>query len=159
MGIQNYQTFKSIKLDSRFRGNDIKINELIRLDIIKKKFKLFEHNLENFIKQTFILPITHIETGLKIYLVFGITMYEENFYNRAIDFDVLGNKVKLCSIEDLIIQKIIAYRGSDQQDIEFLTRKYKNKIDWSYIENMLNEFENLLDYRDLIPRFENLRKK
>lgn len=84
--------------------------------------------------------------------------YEENIVTRAILCDLDGLNVRICSPEDLIIQKAIAGRTQDWQDIEGILIEQHNHLDSAYIEDWLRQFVEALDQPEILERYGQIRE-
>jgi predicted nucleotidyltransferase len=90
--------------------------------------------------------------------------YEEQIIDRAVRRDFGGISAWVCSIEDLIIQKVVAGREKDWLDLEALLLEQYGKLDEHFIENWLEQFAEALEkpeilakYRQLVERISALR--
>jgi predicted nucleotidyltransferase len=89
----------------------------------------------------------------------AIPGYEELIIERAIQRDMGGWKVWICSAEDLIIQKMVAGREKDFQDVQSVLVVQQCKLDDEYIEKWLIQFIEALDQPGLLKHYQNLRDK
>ncbi len=78
--------------------------------------------------------------------------YQEEAITRAITIDLLGTKVNICSAEDLIILKTIAFRTRDIDDIERVLAQRKN-LDKIYLKKWLITWEMLERFNKQFPEF------
>lgn len=85
-----------------------------------------------FIKETNVLPIEI--NGVRVDLVFASLPYEKTAIKRSRTHEMYGFEMQACSLEDLLIQKVISTREKDWLDIETLIKTNKDKIDWSYLQ-------------------------
>lgn len=102
--------------------------------------------------------------GVIVDFLLTLPGYEEQIIERAVQRDLGGWTVWICSAEDLIIQKAVAGRGKDWPDIEGLLIEQYGKLDYAYIEAWLQQFadalenpELLAEYYKLLQRVEKLR--
>jgi len=102
--------------------------------------------------------------GVVVDFLLTVPGYEEQIIERAVQRDLGGWSVWICSAEDLLIQKIVAGRGKDWPDVEALLIEQYGKLDYAYIEDWLKQFaealENpalLIEYHRLLERVEALR--
>ncbi|MGH7450292.1 MAG: nucleotidyltransferase, partial [bacterium] len=61
--------------------------------------------------------------------------YEEQIIERAVLRDLGGISAWVCSIEDLIIQKVVAGRDKDWLDLEALLLEQYGKLDENFVED------------------------
>ena len=95
----------------------------------------------------------------------AIPGYEENIFNRAVLSELDGIRAWICSAEDLIIQKAVANRARDWDDIEGILIEQRVELDQFHIERWLQEFAEALErpavldqYHSLVERLANIRK-
>ncbi|MGH7598836.1 MAG: nucleotidyltransferase [bacterium] len=102
----------------------------------------------------------------KVIVDFLLTLpgYEEQIIERAVLRDLGGISAWVCSVEDLIIQKVVAGREKDWLDLEALLLEQLGKLDESFINNWLAQFAEALEkpeiltkYRQLVERIKALR--
>lgn len=115
---------------------------------IGNKFDILVSNPEKFIGKTRVLPI---KAGvLKVDIIFAVLPYEEEAIKRAVVRKIGNAKVKICSLEDLIIHKIISERPKDIEDVKKILAKQKNKIDRRYLDPKIQELSKALDNSEIM---------
>ena len=97
-----------------------------------------------FAQQTGALPAQDPKTGIRIDLIFSWMPFEASALKRARTFDVGGVGVNFVSPEDLIVQKIVAGRPRDLEDIRWVIKKNPN-LDLQYVRHWLEQFEDTLE--------------
>ncbi len=85
--------------------------------------------------------------------------YEELIIERAVQRDLDGQLVWVCSLEDLIIQKVVAGRAKDREDLEKLLRVHRGNLAEDYIKDWLSQFAEALDNPELVTEYQKLRDK
>jgi len=85
--------------------------------------------------------------------------YEEKIIERAARRDVDGFQAWVCSAEDLIIQKVIAHRPKDWQDVESVIAERGTELDTAYIQKWLKEFVEVLEKPELIEQYAAILKR
>lgn len=63
-------------------------------------------------RDNFVLPVRHQDTGIRVDLVFSTTPYERQAIARATRVELAGVAVPFATAEDLILHKLFAGRGS-----------------------------------------------
>ncbi|HEX68274.1 MAG TPA: hypothetical protein ENG13_04335 [bacterium] len=125
-------------------------------DICKTlSLKILPENPDEFVSQTWVLPVLEPESGIRVDFIFSFSHYEKIAINRGRKLKVEGALVNFASPEDLIIHKIISGRPRDMEDVKGVMLKVK-KIDFPYIEKWLKEFESVAG-RKLIEEFHRIR--
>ena len=67
--------------------------------------------------------------------------------------------MRVCTAEDLIIQKIIATRPQDMVDVEAVIVRQAERLDNAYILKWLRDFEKAIDDSTLVREYQRLRDK
>ena len=134
-----------------------------KLSLIKKvcqnlKLKILPKDVENFVKDTKVLPVEETKLRIRVDFIFSFTTYEKQAIKRAKKVSIKGYGVKFASPEDVIIHKMFAGRAVDQEDVKNILLKNRNKINFSYINKWLLEFSTISGYKDIISNFKKLLK-
>ncbi|MCD6552623.1 MAG: nucleotidyltransferase [Anaerolineae bacterium] len=85
--------------------------------------------------------------------------YEEQIITRAVRCDLGRLQVWICAPEDLIIQKAIAGRAKDWQDIEGILIEQRGRLDLAYLEDWLTQFAELLDQPEILTQYRVLQAR
>ncbi len=101
-----------------------------------------------------IVPVTIDDVVVDFLL--ALPGYEELIIERAIRRDLNGWSARICSAEDLIIQKVVAGRGKDWLDVEALLIEQREKLEEDYIEDWLSQFAEVLENPDMIMDYRRL---
>jgi len=139
---------------------DIKISlnldeELSRfLHDIKKIGTIIPENPFQFIKETMVCPVEVHDT--KIDFVIAGLPFEKEAVQRSIRQEIFGISMKVCQVEDLIIQKAISTRDKDWEDIEGIISTQET-LDWSYINRHAKELSGFLNNSDILNRLTRLK--
>ena len=104
------------------------------------------------------LPMNPLIVSVKIHTVivdFLLTTpgYEEQIVTRAVPSNIADVPVWVCSAEDLIIQKALANREKDWQDIEGVVIEQQSRLDRHYIEDWLTQFADILEKPEILNRY------
>lgn len=109
------------------------------------------------VKQPIPLIITaRTPQGVPVDFLIAIPGYEQQILSRARFVDWQGLKLPFCSPEDLVIQKIVADRPRDWEDVESILIEQHGKLDQAYIRNWLAQFAEVLERPDWLTRYEEL---
>jgi predicted nucleotidyltransferase len=85
----------------------------------------------------------------------GIPGYEEEAIGRAAEIELTpGDRVRVCSAEDLIIHKAVASRAQDNRDIEGVVLRQGKRLDVAYVRRWLAAFSEILESPEAQARFE-----
>ena len=97
--------------------------------------------------------------GVIVDFLLALPGYEEQIIERAVERDLGGWSIQVCSAEDLIIQKVVAGRGKDWLDVEELLIAQHDRLDQAYIENWLTQFAEALEQPEMLTVYQSLREK
>jgi hypothetical protein len=112
----------------------------------------------DFARRARVLLLRHAESGIDIDISLGGLLFELDAVGRSSVHNVAGIRVRLPSVEDLIIMKAIAHRPKDMQDIEGLLAAHPS-VDLNAVRQWVREFANAMTMSDLIEDFEKLVEK
>ncbi len=104
--------------------------------------------------QASILLLADTATSIPLDASLAGSLFEESAFDRVVNERIGNTSVAFVSPEDLVIQKLVAGRERDHDDVRRLLRRRKT-IDRAYIEHWLREFGIALD-RDLLAEFKRL---
>lgn len=98
--------------------------------------------------------------GVRIDVMLAETSFDETVIGRArpIEFQP-GLVARLCSAEDLIIYKSVSLRTQDRLDVEGIIRRQGDRLDDSYVEDWLLQFQQALDDSTLVIEYRRLRQR
>jgi hypothetical protein len=118
----------------------------------------FPERARDFIPENPFIVAVNIQ-GVIVDFLLTLPGYEQLIVERAVQRDLGGFQVWICSAENLIIQKVIAGRGKDWLDIEALLIEQHGKLDTAYIEDWLVQFAEALEKPELLSEYHHLRDK
>jgi hypothetical protein len=127
----------TLGLDATQPGPILRLIERLRL-------KVLVDDVEDFLRQTFVLPVLDPESNIRIDFVFSLSEFERQAIQRSKQVSIDDVKIRFVSLEDLIILKIFAGRPRDQEDVRNLI-KINPGFDRSFVEISLNDFDSELD--------------
>ncbi len=82
--------------------------------------------------------------------------YEEQIIERALRYTVEDLSLWICTPEDLIIQKAIAGRPKDWQDIEGIVIEQYATLDQKYTEEWLQQFADILETPEVVTQYQHI---
>ena len=91
--------------------------------------------------------------GVVVDFLLAAPGYEENVITRAVRKKIGALTVWLCTAEDLVIQKTIAGRGKDWQDIEGILARQMKRLDFDYLEDWVKQFAELLEEPEILGKY------
>ncbi len=110
---------------------------------------------ENLPKNPLIVSV-NIDNVIVDFLL-ALPGYEEQIIQRAVQRNLGGRLVWICSVEDLIIQKAVAGRSRDWVDIEQLLIEQYDNLDESYIEYWLSQFVEALEKPEILSHYKRIK--
>jgi hypothetical protein len=108
------------------------------------ELKIRIDNPEEFLVQTFVLPVLDPRSNFFIDFVFSLTPFERQAICRSRIVEIDGVPVRYISLEDLIVTKIIAGRPRDLEDVKGVILKNR-EYDCSFVTKCLQMFDQDLD--------------
>ena len=112
---------------------------------------------ESFVKKTHVFPGVDPATGIRIDFIFSDSVYEKGAIRRSRSVRVRGYPLRFASVEDIIIQKLVAGRPRDTEDIARILLR-RHRLDVRYIHKWIRQFEKVLDM-PLMDAFLHLRNR
>jgi len=116
-----------------------KVKKIIRVVGLKT---LVEKEKE-FVERNMVLPTLDKKSGIRVDFIFSFSYYERQAIERGKDIKLGRTFVRFTSLEDVVIQKVIAGRARDLEDVKSILLK-NPKYDLDYIETWLKEFDKSL---------------
>jgi predicted nucleotidyltransferase len=98
---------------------------------------------EPFVTETLVLPCEEPESGIRVDLAFSLPGYERTALTRTNRVQVGGAEVRFASVEDLLIQKVVAGRPRDLEDARGVLLRNPG-VDVGYVRRWLTEFSEAL---------------
>ena len=124
---------------------------------IKKKFSILVPEPQKFIEKTRVLPIKVKE--LTVDIIFATLPYEEKAISRTVIRKVAKTEVSICSVEDLIIHKIISERPKDTEDTKKILTRQKKIINRKYLTPKIRELSESLNRPEIMKLYLEAIKK
>jgi hypothetical protein len=137
----------------------VQLGDRETLDLVraleKAGFRLRVRDVGGFVAKTRVLPLLHRSSGMPVDIVLAGPGIEELFFKRRRRRRIEGVPVPIASPEDLVVMKVLAGRGKDEDDaVAILAAQPRLGLD--RIRETLEALEHALDQSDLRPRFEKL---
>lgn len=92
-----------------------------------------------FVKDTNVLPCQSGDSGIRVDLIFSFSPFERQAIDRAVSRRLGSLDVRFVSVEDLIVQKLVAGRPRDLDDAENVLLKNPG-LDRTHVEHWLRAF-------------------
>jgi len=108
--------------------------------------KYLTDDVDDFVKETMVLPVIDQKSGIRIDFIFSYSPYERQAIERARNIPFGSTEIKFAALEDVVIHKMIAERPRDIEDVEAILQKNPG-YNSHYIKKWLAEFDAALDKR------------
>lgn len=122
----------------------------------KLNLKILINDVDDFVKKTMVLPTEDPSTGIRVDFIFSHSLYEKQAIERAKEVKFGRIPVKIASLEDVVIHKIVAGRQRDLDDIKNLLLKNPG-YDRGYIVEWLKKFDESLN-EDFLRSFKEIER-
>ena len=93
---------------------------------------------------SFILPLRHLATGVRVDVAIGLSGFERQLLARADEVSIAGFTAPVATAEDLILMKLLASRPRDSDDVEKLAQKHGPNLDWDYLTTTAQQLDEAL---------------
>ena len=108
------------------------IDQALRLaqELSSTPFEPLFPGVEEVVARSFILPLRHRSTGIRVDVAIGMSGFEQQAVSRATTVTIGDVRVPVVAVEDLLVMKALAGRPQDDQDIRGLVAAQRGAIDW-----------------------------
>jgi hypothetical protein len=96
------------------------------------------------VQRSFILPLRHHSTNIKVDMTLGLSGFEQQAMTRATAMDVAGTTISVATAEDLLIMKVLAGRPRDNADALGIIAAHGDRLDWDYCLRVASELGEAL---------------
>jgi len=128
------------------------------LNAVGEVFRVLPEDVKKFIRETWVLPLEHIETKVKVDIVFSITPFEREAIGRAREILIDDVSVEYIAPVHLVVQKIIAGRTRDLEDAMGVLEVQGKEIDVAEIEKIIKAVAKGPEGKEWLKRWRKLRK-
>ena len=94
-----------------------------------------------FAQETHVLPVTDAATGVRVDFIFSNTPYERQAIRRARRVRSGTTTLRLATVDDLIVHKLVAGRPVDVDDVRVILAKQARRIHPAYVRRWLKAFQ------------------
>jgi hypothetical protein len=97
--------------------------------------------------------------GIPIDIALGGLPFEAIIVDRSTFYDFEpGCTLRTCSAEDLVVQKLFAFRTRDIADVEGIVMRQGELLDWAYIEKQLRPLAEIKEQPEIMAALSRLRR-
>lgn len=141
---------------------DIDITILAEIDNLERILELFadgyismKPNPLAFFQRCLFVPLQHRVTQIRVDVAAALSSLERKIIERSKRLLYSDVEVNVCTIEDLIIMKLVADRTKDKLDVETLIPLNRKKLNLRYLRARAKEFV-AVERSDVPERLEEL---
>jgi len=129
-------------------------------EVLAVRFLALPEDVDTFIRETWVLPLEHRETRVRVDIVFSVTPFERDAIAGANTIDVEGVPVRYIPPAHLVVQKIIAGRARDQEDAASVMRVQSGTLTPAKVESILKELARGAEKgKEWLARWRSLKKE
>ena len=93
-----------------------------------------------FFKQYYVMPVVDKKTKIHVDFSAGLSGFDRMVVKRSQKKQFGDVEISVCTVEDLIIYKLVAARSQDIVDVENLIQHHYRIIDKSYLQKTAKQF-------------------
>lgn len=137
---------------------DVDIAVYTEIGQLERIYKLFEKDFATirqdamaFFERFFVLALRQRQSRIRVDIAAALSGLERDIIERS-ERRLFGEvEINVCTIEDLLIFKLVAARDKDLLDIKSLIAHHREKLDAAYLRSRAKEFI-LLERSDVLER-------
>ena len=115
---------------------------------LRQVFRVIPKDARGFLHDTHVLPL-ETDEGVRLDLIWARLPYEHKAIARATIEEVLGQRMRVCRPEDLIIHKIVSERPKDREDVRAIIHHQGPRLDQRYLTRTVGALARALHRPDL----------
>ena len=120
-------------------------------------FRPLFHDVADVVRHSFLMPLQHSKTGIRVDIALGLSGFEQNAIARASEVSFGLFRVPVVTAEDLILMKLLASRPRDTEDVHRIVQRQGDALDWDYLLETGRQLQEAVD-QDLVPQLEQLQE-
>jgi hypothetical protein len=125
---------------------------------VSGRFRVLVEDPLAFLSETRVLPIA-TGSGVRADLVVAGLPYEREALGRAVSVPIAGKAVRICTAEDLIVQKIISDRQRDRDDVEGVIQRQGGALDRDMLDPLVQEMAAGLERPEILQFYRSCLRK
>lgn len=118
---------------------------------VEGDFKALPQDVERFVSLTWVLPLEHKKTKLRVDVIFSATQLERKAIKRAKKVQVEDIAISYILPEELVVQKVIAGRPKGLEDAKGILNVQGEGIDQERIERLIRSFAQETGEMEWLP--------
>jgi hypothetical protein len=112
--------------------------------------------VEEVVARSFILPLRHRQTGIKVDIAIGMSGFERQVTKRAKLIMVGDREIAFATAEDVLIMKVLAGRPRDLEDARGIAGTRRDQLDWNYCLEVAQQLSEAIG-QDLTTQIRSLQ--
>jgi hypothetical protein len=129
------------------------------LRAVDESFTALPADSRRFVRETWVLPLEHRETKVRVDIIFSITPFEREAIGKARQLQIDDVPIPYILPEYLVVQKIIAGRQRDLEDAAGIIGVQGETIDVRKVERLIKTFGAGEDGKEWQSRWKKLKKE
>lgn len=111
-----------------------------------------------FFQRCFFVPLQYTKTKVRVDVAAALSDFERKVISRGVRKPFNKIPVNVCTVEDLLLMKLIAGRAKDELDVGVLFPSHRKQLDLKYLRARAKEFIEV-ERSDVIKNLEKLLRK
>ena len=107
-------------------------------------------DVAGFIAKTWVLPVEQVDMGVMVDIVFSILPFERDAIENARIVEVEDVPIRFIPLEELVVQKLLAGRPRDIEDVEGIVEIQGTAIDKNKVFDMLDGLGKEIGKPDMV---------
>jgi hypothetical protein len=103
----------------------------------------------DFVRERRVLPVV-TSNGVRADIIFSSLAVERETIRRGIPKQVAGSEIRVASVEDMLLMKLVSEREKDLADARALLHRFGKSLDRAYLLPKLQELSEALSRPDII---------
>ena len=129
------------------------------LDLLAPDYRSIHADPDRALRHNGIVFVLN-SAGVRLDIMLADTEFDEMLIARARNVELSPDRiVRVCSPEDLVVLKMIAFRPQDQIDVANVVQRQGKKLDDDYILDWLGKFEKALDDSTLVREYRQIKER
>jgi hypothetical protein len=125
---------------------------LAAVECLSARLRPLPANPQDFVRERRVLPVI-TSSGVRADIVFSSLAVESETIRRGVRKQVAGRDIRVASVEDMLLMKLVSEREKDFADAKALLRRFGKSLDRAYLLPKLQELSEALSRPDILQIF------
>ncbi len=140
-------------IDATIPGANADLNEVVST-LTRRKILPRIANAVSFAQGSNVLLLRHEPSGVDVDLSLAWLPFELDAIRAAEEASIHGMRIRVPTVEDLVVYKIVAWRPQDQQDVERLVALHGTSMNLDRVRHLAAQVAAALDDPDRVDELE-----